>query len=115
MREIKFRALTIEGKVIKDVGKIEFFEDGSIIINDEIPVEKLIQYTGLKDKNSKEIYEGDILEMDKTARPDFIWRDKPFTVEIPDIYYFFERQVLGNELNIIGNIYENSELIKEAT
>lgn len=43
MSEIKFRAVTREGYVIQDIGKIEFFEDGTIIVNDEFPVKELIQ------------------------------------------------------------------------
>ena len=60
MREIKFRALTREGNIIKDIGCIEFFDDEMIIVNGEIPVKQIMQYTGLNDKNGVEIYDGDI-------------------------------------------------------
>lgn len=49
MGEVKFWALTWEGKIIKNVGCIEFFEDGTIIVNEEIPVKKLIQKKKFKE------------------------------------------------------------------
>ena len=65
MREIKFRAVYSNG--IIPVGKLEFFTDGSIHINELLPHHHyaLMQYTGLKDKNGKEIYEGDIVRIGK--------------------------------------------------
>lgn len=38
---IKVEVVTIEGNTIKDVGHLEFFVDGKIIVNDEIPVKEL--------------------------------------------------------------------------
>lgn len=116
MREIKFRAWDREA--IKMIYNVEMgFNMGSCFgdVLDEVDKGKMIlmQYTKLKDENGNEIYEGDVIEINKTARPDFIWLDKPFVVEIPDIYRLFERHVLGNEVKIIGNIHENPELLKE--
>ncbi len=125
MREIKFRAITREGKIIKNVGKIEFFEDGSIIVNDEIPVEKLIQYTGIKDKNGKEIYEGDIIEIDddwksgEGERGEVDWDEKNATFRLfcytkyGGEGWFMPENKTWMKLKIIGNIYENHELIEK--
>lgn len=110
MREIKFRAITKEGKIIKNVGKIEFFEDDTIIVNDEIPIEQLVQYTGLKDKTGKEIYEGDILQMQ--LRGTLVQGVIEYS---PPSFYLATDSDLWDlddykSTKIIGNIYENPEL-----
>lgn len=78
----------------------------------------LMQCTGLKDKNNKEIYEGDIVKLRANHGIGVIkYYDEwgAFVVE-----YIKPRQlaVLGmnyykEDIEILGNIYENSELLKE--
>jgi uncharacterized phage protein (TIGR01671 family) len=65
MREIEFRLWN--GESMQQVGAITFFMDGEYNVNDELPVVKggkniLMQYTGLKDKNGKEVFEDDIVQ-----------------------------------------------------
>lgn len=78
--------------------------------------EILMQYTGLKDKNGKEIYEGDILRNPDSQKSDFFVKFNPggwdavykgnFTLSL----YPILSEHSGCE--IIGNIYFNPELLK---
>ena len=76
-----------------------------------------LQYTGLTDKNGKEIYEGDIVidvpNKKEGWRAAIAWADVSFYLskEHPaerDFYELWQR----NRLEVIGNIYENPELLK---
>lgn len=110
MREIKFRAY-----YGKD-GGFEYFD----LTNS--PIEKLrkyyiMQYTGLKDKNGKEIYEGDILEhksnfSDKSDFAKVYWDKNTagFDWTAKDIALNFVESAT-KRFEVIGNIYENPELI----
>lgn len=133
MREIKFRAWDLMSKkmIHSDLGFNEidnrrvnqtlsyFFEEfventyGTIA-----PKVKLMQYTGLKDKNGKEIYEGDIIISTLTnivAKPILVEPDLELTGFIPfttnDNEYAIGEYEQGN-FELIGNIYENKELLK---
>ncbi len=130
MREIKFRAWDKKEK------KIYYGDEGeeyliSISLNEGIDeVTKvvdskwlnrkeddfiLMQYTGLKDKNGKEIYEGDIVvwpHLDSRGYHEIYYNQE-------EVHYFARPLVEYNEtesyldsthMEIIGNIYENPEL-----
>ena len=74
----------------------------------EVDRETVGQYTGMKDKNGKRIFEGDILSL-MTGIPHVVrFEDGAFALENTAIPIRF-----ANKFEIIGNIYDNPELIKE--
>jgi len=152
MREIKFRAWDKKSKKMRQVTEIVFntgfylepndntvkliWVKGQDIINDkDIQLQRddgfiLMQYTGLKDKNGKEIYEGDIVtihkhnydfgfKQDEIGQIKFIDGAFGFYREKNEKEYFFNDLATENgygELDyyeVIGNIYDNPELLKE--
>lgn len=112
MREIKFRAWDKEkNKMLgweNDDGGMQNTPLGMIINRDYI---ELMQYTGLKDKTGREIYEGDILEFT------FACANHPQKYVVEWEYKSHEWKLHNADMNdyleIIGNIYENPEKIKE--
>ena len=125
MREIKFRIWDIdEGKFIvnetdrlgcgdtkKCMSERVDFENNSVEINAD---ERYIfsEYTGLKDMKEKEIYEGDILfEILGEEYFKVIFENGSYRAENEE--YSLDLSEYAHLCEIVGNIYENPELIKE--
>jgi uncharacterized phage protein (TIGR01671 family) len=95
-------------------------EKMGLLIHDNYAREErytLMQYTGLKDKNGKEIYEGDIFETQFPYRIAAVEWDEENGRFLGVTVSGGERKIayVGREpqpIKIIGNIYENPELIK---
>lgn len=92
---------------------------GDWIVNNDL---NLMQSTGLKDKNGKEIFEGDILGIETDEgilNVNIFWDDKHalfmFESEIHNEKELLAELVEDNTypFEIIGNIYENPELLEE--
>lgn len=134
MREIKFRGLTkttagnrwVYGYYYKvksffDDEEAHFIETIKNNHLTEFSVDKktIGQYTGLKDKNGKEIYEGDILRFSDVDTAIVQWNSKYASFIVKPIQdYYFDSEILGHaieysKVEVIGNIYENSNLLKD--
>ena len=126
MREIKFRAWVKEKKAIFEVILIDYvtkkvtylLERVGHLLNirhDKFNNVELMQYTGLKDKNGKEIYEGDIL-FESSGEEYFkvVFEDGSFRAEFEgdfEEHSFDLIDVVAQGCEVVGNIYENTELL----
>lgn len=131
MREIKFRAWDTEEK-----GMLEFLsasqDNNRLSLQPSNDRYILLQYTGLKDRNGKEIFEGDIVKQQLTQHFDkrggarekrewdfvgqIIWADDVcgFSLDGKDpreVLDSFSRIINDEPCEVIGNIYENGDLL----
>jgi len=128
MREIKFRAWAKKDKIMVEDIELGKFDDGYVLDavdckNDTyIDDFEWMQYTGLKDKKGKEIYEGDICKFNCD------WDGRDWKGVVGQVMFYESRFELTDKngdsyvglgriygpfnIEIIGNIYENPELVK---
>lgn len=117
MREIEFRA-----KNINDQWRYGYLERQDLLYDENydcsssIQIETLGQYTGLTDKNGTKIFEGDVVKVSGVAKAKIIWNNE-------DACFAFDYGKDGRPLcldfvddtsiEVIGNIYDNKELLEE--
>ena len=135
MREIKFRGFNnfnngwIYGSLVEIYEDCHILKEGKTFFDRHTKVDKesIGQYTGLKDKDGKEIYEGDILLQSRSYIPE---NNIKHRVEFSEEFCGFVAVPMEGEVyrdsalclsevliyregfRIIGNIFENKELLK---
>ena len=121
----KFRAWTEEGKVM--YYDVYPFKDDTLLLSydeisfDEVPASDfiLMQSTGLFDEYGKEIFDGDILHTPDNELAKVFWNDDlagwfvDFLYEIAELSEVADIQSSRSICAIVGNIYENPELMEE--
>ena len=112
MREIKFRGRIAHG--LKNAGCWIYWGINGTDMLDAIDGDTIGQLTGLKDKNDQEIYEDDIV-----VYRDISGSGRPREFGPRKIRWYRDscnfnvcRPGPGAELEVVGNIHENSELLK---
>jgi len=120
MREIKFRAYCkeINRMVNFKVGEIPHWYNEVLLEEEELGWDSLsepMQYTGLKDKNGKEIYEGDILGgTPNMHKMEVIMGKYGWNVKFIDLGHKYTEPLRNDlfenfDVEVIGNIYEQPE------
>lgn len=135
MREVKFIAWQKSTQSIRQVLVIDYLNNMIDLVGGEIEQYfedvELMQYTGLKDKNGTEIYEGDVLErevhvvlhgtdLDKWIKERVVvdWKYSGWYVNEDELEFVLDegvdRHTLCRQtaLEVVGNIYENPELLE---
>lgn len=128
MREIKFRIwdetrdkmhehdnisyIDFKENLVCVYDYIDYYEDTRFLFkNDSV----IMQYTGLKDKNGKEIYEGDILDYGEFGKYKVVFSKALFKIQKLDNLNG-NLHLLGecflDEIEVVGNIYEIPEFLK---
>jgi uncharacterized phage protein (TIGR01671 family) len=127
-REIKFRAWDKELKMMvyskEETGHIEYDTNTvdaiNVMLNEDDYGFEFMQYTGIKDKSGKEVCEGDIIEFrmntyQGTYRGNVIYEHGCFIVDYKIITgfkeYLYQTAQAEEKFEVIGNIYENKDLL----
>lgn len=126
MREILFRGKRngfgewVQGNLTQYMdlcGETHYYitpQDDSIATY-EVDPETVGQFTGMLDKNDKRIFEGDIVDIltENEETGIVTYEDGGFWVNADGFNVDFHSNINGTDLEIIGNIHDNPELLKE--
>lgn len=113
-REIKFRAWNYVQKVMLGAISIEHLLTEPPLSKNGVDELIIMQYTGLKDEDGVEIYEGDIIYCwGRNLRIVWCSGDASFFAESIDGTIFESGQEWGNNCSVVGNIYQNKELLDD--
>jgi len=130
MREIKFRAWIKEDKKMENVKTMGFtdktirclkkneFINAYLLRRVSFDDVELMQYTGLKDKNGKEIYENDLISCNKYKNIVVFFENGCFKVkysknDTTNVTCTLDTFLEKYKCKISGNVYENKNLLEE--
>ena len=123
----KFRAWHKTWEEMGEVKRIRFNDEGNITTvlvvgktlgsNAYLKDVKLMQSTGLFDKNNKEIFEGDIVKMSKDvySEPTYyeVVRHRGGAYRLESKQHGCELWLRHTDCEVVGNVYENPELLED--
>ncbi len=121
MRKIKFRVWDRKVKFMISWNKLLEAYDLHSLLKSKYKRFELMQFTGLKDKNGKEIYEGDILSYGNKRDGiiiQIVWNDlsdngfKVIKQKDNNVFHDIRIYRFDEIADIIGNIYENPDLMQ---
>ena len=127
MRDIKFRGLPARGEKKEWVYGFITEPNGpgeGIAMMDtdnhgerwQVDMNTVGEYTGFKDKDGKEIYEGDILEFTDGSKVKCVaeyWLDGFSAKDLRHNEIRYTLSAINDGTRVVGNIYENPEILKE--
>jgi len=112
MRQLKFRAWNLHTKTMlmpSDVSTMPMMPEIRHADGDTGTI--YLQWTGLLDKNGKEIYEGDVCKGHDGGNWEIYWREEPAGWGVRSEANEFNLRCTKIDLDVLGNIYENPELL----
>ncbi|WP_074554472.1 YopX family protein [Bacillus cereus] len=120
MNTVEFRAWDIKRKEMIMIDDLYFFEQEGIheiadgIAKGHHAEYKIMQYTGIRDKNGKKIFLGDIVKCHTELKYIVDWceEDAMFYYKDPDGFEDEDLRMCAVSFEVIGNIYENQNLTK---
>lgn len=127
MREIKFRGRDTDGnwhygdllRYVRDSYDMiipDGYANSDNLYDDVVSVdyETVGQFTGLKDSTGKEIYEGDIIKTQESEIGIIVWENDlgGFRARLADNSFYTLTALFASMFSVIGNVYDNPELLE---